>query len=59
MLKLKERRIQQAMTQEQLAELVGVTYQAISHYESGRRFPNRETLLKIAKALNCTVDEII
>ena len=39
------------MNQDQLAELVGVCRQTISHYETGRRTPDKEMLQDIAGAL--------
>lgn len=47
------------MTQTQLAELVGVTPNAITQYESGARKPNILMLKKLAKALNTTADALL
>ena len=40
------------LTQKQLADLIGVSYQQISQYECGKRNPKIDTLRKIASALN-------
>lgn len=51
----KERRLSQA----QLAELVGISKQAISNYERGEREPDYVTLEAIADALNVAVSMLI
>lgn len=47
------------LTMKQLATIVGVTEAAISHYETGRREPDNDMLLRIANALGVTVDYLI
>lgn len=48
------------MTQQQLADAIGVTNSHISYLETGRREPTLRTLRKIATALNAVmVVEII
>lgn len=47
------------LTMKQLANIVGVTEAAISHYETGRREPDNDMLLRIANALEVTVDYLI
>ena len=54
--KIKHLRIDTKTSQEQLAEAVGVTTRSISAYESGRAVPRANTLRKLAKALNVTVE---
>ena len=39
------------MTQQQLAEILGVNFTVVSQYEHDRRNPKRETLRKIAAAI--------
>ena len=46
-----EKRIEQGMTQTQLAELVGTKQTAISRFESGTYNPSVSFLFKIADAL--------
>ena len=53
MLKLKSRRIENGMTQTELAEVVGVCAGEISCYERGIRFPRHSVLEKIAAVLGC------
>lgn len=51
-----ERRRELKMTQESLAERVGVTEKHISAIENGKTRPRIELLLSIAEALNVTTD---
>ena len=57
--KLKQKRIERGLTQEQLGRLVGVSYRTIYQYEAGRREPSLKILRALAIALNCTIDEIV
>ena len=57
-LKVKEFRKQCKMTQEQLAEIVGVDNGYISKLEVGQNFPSITTLEKIAEALNVNLFEM-
>ena len=49
--KLIEKRIQQGISQHQLAQLVGTKQSAISRFESGAYHPTMSFLYKIADAL--------
>ncbi len=53
---LKEIRHKRNITQEQLAELLSVSRQTISKWESGLGYPETDTLLSIAKELNVSLD---
>ena len=53
---LKRIRKKQNITQEQLAEIVSVSRQAISKWESGFGYPETEKLLIIAQELNTSLD---
>lgn len=55
---LREYRVLANMTQRELGEKVGVTGQAIGHYESGQRKPTLETAKKIADVFNVSIEEI-
>ena len=46
-------------TQLELANLIGVTRSAVSMWELNLSNPNIKKLQKIAKVLNCTVDDLI
>ena len=47
------------LTQETLAEQLGVTYQSISRWENGTTYPDIELLPAIAETLKITVDELL
>lgn len=47
------------LTQEQMAEKLHVTRQAISNWETGKCQPDIETLTALSEALGCDVTEII
>ena len=53
------RRKQLNLTQEKLAELADITAQAVSYAENGSRRLGSEPLLKIAQALNVSVDYLL
>ncbi len=57
--KLQELRKQKGLTQEELAEKLYVSRTAISKWESGRGYPNIESLKAIAKFFSVTVDELL
>ena len=57
--KLQELRKQRGLTQEDLAEKLYVSRTAISKWESGRGYPNIESLKEIAKFFSVTVDELL
>ena len=56
--RLKEIRKQRGLTQEELAERVGVTRQSIISIEKGRYTPSVGLSLKIAHALKTTVETL-
>lgn len=57
--KLQELRKQKGLTQEELAKLLYVSRTAISKWESGKGYPNIESLKAIAKFFKITVDELL
>ena len=57
--KLQELRKQKGLTQEELAEELYVSRTAVSKWESGRGYPNIESLKAIAKFFSVTVDELL
>ena len=57
--KLQELRKQMRLTQEELAEKLYVSRTAISKWESGRGYPNIDSLKEIAKFFSVTVDELL
>ncbi|MBR2894735.1 MAG: helix-turn-helix transcriptional regulator [Oscillospiraceae bacterium] len=57
--KLQELRKQSGLTQEELAECLYVSRAAISKWESGRGYPNIDSLKAIAKFFSVTIDELL
>ena len=57
--KLQELRKRKGLTQEELAELLYVSRTAVSKWESGRGFPNIESLKAISKFFSVSLDELL
>ena len=57
--KLQELRRQKGLTQEELAELLYVSRTAVSKWESGRGYPNIESLKAISKCFSVTIDDLL
>ena len=57
--KIQELRKQKGLTQEELAEALFVSRTAISKWESGRGYPNIDSLKSIAKFFNVTIDQLL
>ena len=57
--KLQELRKQEGLTQEELAQALFVSRTAVSKWESGRGYPNIESLKAISKFFAVTVDELL
>lgn len=56
---LREARGRADLTQEQLADRVGMSAEAISNIERGSSLPTLETLYKIAVAVNSSISDLI
>jgi Zn-dependent peptidase ImmA (M78 family)/DNA-binding XRE family transcriptional regulator len=54
--KIKNARLINAMSQQDLADLVGISKQMISKYEKGESIPSSPSLIKLAKSLKVKVD---
>ena len=57
--KLQELRKNKGLTQEELAQILYVSRTAISKWESGRGFPNIESLKSISKYFSVSLDELL
>jgi transcriptional regulator with XRE-family HTH domain len=57
--RLKERREDKGLTQQQLGELVNVSDATINRYERNLREPGIETIKLLAKVLDCTSDYLL
>ena len=56
---LRNARKEKNITQEDLAEILGVSRQAISKWESDNGYPETEKLLIISEALNISIDSLL
>lgn len=56
---IKKHRMEQGMTQDQLAEKLNVTRQAVSNWETGKTQPGVETLTAMAAHFGISVEELI
>lgn len=57
--RLKTLRIENGLTQKQVAERVGVAVSAISSYEGGIRLPSYGVLIKLSKLYHVTTDFLL
>ena len=56
---LKCLRKEKGLTQEQFAEQLGVTDKAVSRWETGKGYPDIETIEEIAKIFNVTINDVL
>jgi transcriptional regulator with XRE-family HTH domain len=57
--KLQQLRKQKSLTQEQLAEELFVSRTAVSKWESGKGYPNIESLKSISKLFSVSIDDLL
>ena len=57
--RIRQERLRHRLSQEHLAELTGASPQYISHIETARKKASLEMILKIANALDVSVDQLI
>ena len=57
--KLKEIRKTQGLSQEQLAERIGVSRQAITKWETGKGMPDIENMMILAEIFKTTLDDLV
>lgn len=58
MTKIKKRRKEKALSRKELAEKVGISERVIYYYENGRD-PKASILKKLAKVLECRMEDLI
>lgn len=56
---LRERRRSCGLTQEKVAELVGVSRQAVTKWETGQSLPTAENLIKLAELFGTTLERLL
>ena len=57
--KLPKLRKENNLSQEQLADRLGVSRQAISKWESGSSYPDMDKMIQICGVLNCTLEDLL
>lgn len=56
---IQDYREKSGMTQQELADVLGVTQGAVANWENGIRKPDIFMLKRIADALHCTADDLL
>lgn len=56
---LKELRIQRKLTQKEVADFLQISRSAYTNYETDKREPDRETLLKLSECFDVSVDYLM
>jgi transcriptional regulator with XRE-family HTH domain len=57
--KVKAVRTKAGLTQEQFAQRLGVTRQAVSNWENGRNLPDIEVVIAMSRTFGVSLDELI
>lgn len=56
---LKEKRMEQQLTQEQLSEKIFVSRKTISNWETGKTTPDIDSLIRLANLFNLSLDNLL
>lgn len=56
---IRELRKEKNITMKHLGEIIGVSESAISQYETGKRQPDNDTLIKLSNVFNVSVDRLL
>ena len=56
---LKKLRLDEGMTQQQLATKLGVTKSVVSYYELQERYPSPEVLIRLSRIFNVSTDHLL
>lgn len=56
---IKRIRILNSITQQEMADALGISPATVSHWETGRRKPNVDDLIAISRYFGCKVDDLI
>ncbi|MEK5477157.1 helix-turn-helix transcriptional regulator [Paenibacillus sp. FSL R5-0407] len=57
--KLQSYRKQKGMSQENLAEVIGVSRQAVSKWESGQSYPEMDKMIALSELFHVTIDHLV
>ena len=56
---IKQMRLERKLTQEQLANHLGVSRQAVSNWENNKNLPDLELIIAISKLFSVSLDDLI
>jgi transcriptional regulator with XRE-family HTH domain len=56
---LKRLRLEEGLTQQQLADRLGITKSVVSYYELSERYPSPEVLTKLASVFHVSTDYLL
>ena len=56
---IKQMRLERKLTQEQLANQLGVSRQAVSNWENNKNLPDLELIIAISKLFSVSLDDLI
>lgn len=56
---LRKFRVARGLTQDELARLLGVNRTTVTQWETGTNHPRATMLVKLAKILRCSVDDLL
>lgn len=57
--RIKALREESKLSREELANKINITYSALSKYEVNKRFPDRDTLIKLANYFDVSIDYML
>lgn len=56
---IKQHRNKKGYTQQELADLLGITCKSVNFFENGNTFPKQEHIFKLALILDMSIDEFV
>lgn len=57
--KLKEKRIENRYKLKDIAEVAGVSFQAVQQWETGETMPSVGSLVKLSRFYGCTIEDLL
>lgn len=59
MTEIEKRRKAKGLSREELAKMVGITYNAVRHYEKRMREPTASILKRMSEVFGCRMEDLI
>ena len=56
---IKQMRLERKLTQEQMAEQLGVSRQAVSNWENNKNLPDLELIISMSRLFSVSLDDLI